>query len=334
MTKQLDTETVKVRVANEGFTLLSQYSGYTKHIQLKCPKGHVCQTTLSVWTNNTKCVKCAEELKIEAHKAEVKSMVESVGYELISCGNIKKAGFTAKCLNGHVKEYNYFNFKKGHHCGICAGRIADIKIISQAFSNKGYVQLSDYIGAKKPIKFRCDSGHIHQMTATQIMRGDDCGICYGRYLSTEQVRKALAEEEYILLSEYKSAHAPLKYQCPIGHIHTTKWASWQSGNRCRICCNRGFDYNKPGTLYYLRFEYGGEYYYKIGITNKTVEDRYRKEPTPYRIIKTVHYSDGKECYKAEQLVLKQHKEYLHKNITILRDGNSELFNKDVLNLDK
>lgn len=333
MTKQLDTETVKVRVANEGFTLLSQYSGYTKHIQLKCPKGHVCQTTLSVWTNNTKCVKCAESIKIAKHKEDVRLMVEGLGFTLISCGDIKKEGFTAKCPKGHVKKYNYFSFKKGHHCGICAGRVADIDKISQAFINKGYTQLSDYIGALNPIKFRCDAGHIHQMTATQIMRGDDCGVCYGRYLTTEQVKHQIESENYELLSDYVDAYAPLTYRCPVGHVHTVTWRGWQSGNRCRECCNRGFDHNKPGTLYYLRFDYNGTYYYKIGITNKTVEERYGRENTPYKILKTVFYSDGRECYNDEQSILKRHSPFLYKKEPILRDGNSELFIKDVLDLD-
>jgi len=104
------------------------------------------------------------------------------------------------------------------------------------------------------------------------------------------------------------------------------------GRGCPSCAKSGFDPNKPAILYYLRVSTNA---YKIGITNSTVEERYTsKDLAKITVINTVQYNNGAEAYKAEQYILKKYKKYKYIGEPLLSSGNTELFNKDVLKLDK
>ena len=61
------------------------------------------------------------------------------------------------------------------------------------------------------------------------------------------------------------------------------------GSGCPSCAVTGFDRNKPGTLYYLSINDGEAY--KIGITNRTVQQRYTNlDLESITILHQIHYS--------------------------------------------
>lgn len=91
----------------------------------------------------------------------------------------------------------------------------------------------------------------------------------------------------------------------------------------------------PGTLYYLRVEKDGVVAYKIGITNKKVTERYTKEELKnVTVIKTWDFPNGLEARQEETRILRDFKVYLLKGVCLLHSGNTELFDRDVLQLDK
>ncbi len=95
---------------------------------------------------------------------------------------------------------------------------------------------------------------------------------------------------------------------------------------------RGFDKTKPGSLYYLSINNGEAY--KIGITNYTVTERYGKEDlAKIKVLKIWEFAVGKDAYVAEQYYLKEYKYARYTGPALLRSGNTELFNQDVLLLD-
>lgn len=95
----------------------------------------------------------------------------------------------------------------------------------------------------------------------------------------------------------------------------------------------GFNQQKPAILYYLRLKYGA---YKIGITNSTVEKRYTvTEAKEFDIVKTWEYTTGADALAEEQRILSQFKANRYTGNPILTSvGITEMFNKDVLNLDQ
>ena len=127
-------------------------------------------------------------------------------------------------------------------------------------------------------------------------------------------------------------------QQPNGHI--------TSKQGCKECYNESFkqsnnsEFNDRGwrlffknrrtTLYYIRFTYHGKYYYKIGITTKTVAQRFAGEPIPYEILFERSYKSGQTAYKKEQDILNKYKKHRYCGPNILRSGNSELHVKNIM----
>lgn len=104
-----------------------------------------------------------------------------------------------------------------------------------------------------------------------------------------------------------------------------------AGNGCPSCAKNGFDPTKSAILYYLKIN-GGQCY-KIGITNKSVDERFsNSELQLIEVVKTWYYEDGAEAYEAEQKILKDYSQYQYKGPDILKSGNTELFTIDVLGI--
>jgi hypothetical protein len=107
---------------------------------------------------------------------------------------------------------------------------------------------------------------------------------------------------------------------------------------CCHCQGRvagGFKDYLPAILYYLKVEHNGEVGYKIGITNKTVAHRYRSNKLGrITILKEWSYAEGKNARNAETRILQDLRVYKWTGAPLLTDGNSEIFDRDVLELEK
>ena len=107
------------------------------------------------------------------------------------------------------------------------------------------------------------------------------------------------------------------------------------GNGCPQCASSGFKSYLPAILYYLRVEYNGMVAYKIGITNRTVNERYsRNHKGSILILKQWDFSKGADAMVREAEILNDFKVYAWKGIEMLSDGNSELFDRDILELEE
>ena len=106
------------------------------------------------------------------------------------------------------------------------------------------------------------------------------------------------------------------------------------GYGCPKCAKNGtFDMDGYSLLYYVSINNGE--YYKIGVTNNTVKNRFKKDiHVSVQLIHQWFYFVGEQAYRKEQEIMKEFSDKLAKNIKILRTGNSEIFIEDVLNLDK
>ena len=126
------------------------------------------------------------------------------------------------------------------------------------------------------------------------------------------------------------------WKCPEGHEWKATLANRTKGETgCPSCALWGFDPTKPGTLYYIRVETSGEPLYKIGITNHTVQERFNsRDVDKITLIKTWEYPFGFEARERETEVLRDFKDQLYDGSDVLTDGNSEIFEMDVLGLDE
>ncbi len=138
------------------------------------------------------------------------------------------------------------------------------------------------------------------------------------------------------MTKYTHSDNQVKIRC-IEHdyIFSQMARSHLQGNMgCSLCSNnsRGFNANKSAILYYLSINNGQAY--KIGITHLTVEERYAsKDLSKIKIINIINYKYGIDALHAEQEILKRYKEFKYTGKDLLKSGNTELFNIDILELD-
>lgn len=93
----------------------------------------------------------------------------------------------------------------------------------------------------------------------------------------------------------------------------------------------GFQKSKPATLYYLKIKTIVGDLYKIGVTNRSVEDRFRGEDTALiTVLAKFSFAKGSDCYKAEQSILGMYSHHKYQGEPVLMSGNTELFTENVL----
>lgn len=94
----------------------------------------------------------------------------------------------------------------------------------------------------------------------------------------------------------------------------------------------GFDKSKLAYLYYLKVTTDtNQILYKIGITNRTVNERFNlTDLSKIEIIKQKLYERGQDAYELEQKLLKMYKQYQYTGPNVLESGNTELFTVDIL----
>jgi len=93
-----------------------------------------------------------------------------------------------------------------------------------------------------------------------------------------------------------------------------------------------FSFNKEESaiLYYLRLDNG---IYKIGITNRSIKERFYGDNHIITVIAEVHYLKGADALKREQEIIEEFKEFKYFGPKILKTGgNTELFTKNILSI--
>ena len=107
-----------------------------------------------------------------------------------------------------------------------------------------------------------------------------------------------------------------------------------SGHGCPNCAIYGFNPSKSAILYYIKIIQDKNTYYKIGITNNDLKLRFKSDMQYITVLNIKKYVNGVDAYIEEQRILKEHFDDRYIGPPILRyRGNTEIFTKDVLNLD-
>lgn len=186
-----------------------------------------------------------------------------------------------------------------------------------------YVPLEEYISAVTPILHECFFEHSWRVRPNDILSGQGCPICAGTYKRTlNEYKQNLISKNiyYEPIGTYINNKTPIKHRCSEGHEWLATPNNILAGNKCPKCSNYGFDNNSPAILYYIKI---GNYY-KIGITNKSVKERFYGEPKEIVVLGIRYFETGAEARDAESTLLNQVKR-VHIPGFIKSGGNTELF---------
>jgi hypothetical protein len=248
---------------------------------------------------------------------------------------------------------------KGFGCGRC-GRVKTAKKLShpherfledarRAHGDRYDYSQVVYVNALSKVTVVCrDHGAFRQKPANHI-RDVGCPVCGTESAAALRVRttkefvceaKAVHRDRYDYSKvAYRKSHEKVEIVCA---VHGSFWASPVNhvrGNKagCPDCAESGFKPSLPGLLYYLAVTTDeGDRIYKIGITNLSVQRRFcSQDLARIRIIKLWRFDVGRLAAIREAEILSQFAGYRYYGPVILvSSGNSELFTRDVLSLDR
>ena len=195
--------------------------------------------------------------------------------------------------------------------------------------------LVEYKRAHSKVVIVCKEHGKFTVTPNNHLSGQNCQKCIGN--------KQLTTDEFILKSHvvhgnkydyslvrYTSNKLKVTIICPIHGEFLQQANSHMEGCGCPGCATYGFDTAKPGYIYYLKVVAGSQELYKIGITNRTINERFSLiDLKKVEVIKQKLYLKGIDALKLEASIKRQYKQYQYKGGCILESGNTELFTVDI-----
>ncbi len=246
---------------------------------------------------------------------------------------------------------------KGRGCPKCKGnkiskarsdtRETFIEKSKKVHENKYDYSKVEYINSHTKVKIYCN---IHKkyfpQTPNNHLKGQGCQKCGNFKISINKRKpqdqfikeaKEMYKDKYdyshiVYINSYTSMNILCNIHKEFFNVIPCNHLNGKGCPKCPKCAKYGFDPSKSAILYYICID---EKYYKIGITNRTLKERYsKKELKQIRIVKTWNYDLGKEAYDREQLIIKEFKHSLV-DINPLNSSvkSKEIFNHDILGLD-
>lgn len=226
-------------------------------------------------------------------------------------------------------------------------KITHEEFVLKLSSIKPFIRCVDgevYKGSHHKIKFVCSSNHEFESSPTNILNEKyiGCKRCSAQKMSIEKFKDDSKFTEqlskihlgYTPISKYAGCFAKVTVVCDKGHKFSSRAKDLLDGTGCSVCRPSGYKDTLPGTLYYLRVEHDNEVFYKIGITNLSVDKRFTLlERNKIKILMQETYENGLLARIAEKQVLEVFGDFLAKDVKIFKKGNTEIFTKDVLCLD-
>jgi hypothetical protein len=191
----------------------------------------------------------------------------------------------------------------------------------------------EYIRGKAHVKIICPAHGLFEQIPTKHLQGSGCTDCAGIRKKTtdrfiEEAQKVHCDKYDYSMVEYINAKVKVKVICPDHGAFEQIPNSHLKGSGCTSCCVSGFNTNKEGILYFLKFEKDFATFWKIGITNRTVEKRFKSDALFVTDRQEWHFDKGLYAYQIEQTILKEFAKFRYEIplFSLLhKGGDSECF---------
>lgn len=338
------------------------YVAAKKKVTIICPEhGEFEQQPHNHFRGNGGCRECAGNKPLTLEKfieRANKAHGNRYDYSRVQFQNVEDK-IEIICPDHGPFYQRLFSHLKGIGCNQC-GRIVTGKKLAHSLNrflddakkahgdHYGYSQV-EYVNALTKVTIICPNHGPFKQTPASHIRDIGCPKCGDERMAEKRVKSTeeFVEEATAIHGDrydyskvqYKTSHDKVKIICPehgafmqtpANHTNT----SHQAG--CPGCALSGFDQTKPGILYYLAITTDSrDTLYKIGITNLTVERRFPNlDLTRIRIIRIWHFEVGGDAAERESAILNQfEKDQYYGPKILVGAGNTELFTRDVLELD-
>jgi hypothetical protein len=226
--------------------------------------------------------------------------------------------------------------RTGTKCGRCRYPWT-LETARDAFFAQGLLLLDTvFINTTTPMRFSCIAGnHTHKMTLGNLVNQQQgCGLCKPHKYTLAEASTIYWEHGYLLMeTTYNNIGKPMRCWCMSGnHEHTVSLSMLVHQNsKCSWCPGKAFNRAAPTLLYYLEFRVSPQRtVYKIGVTNRTVEARYKGCKTPYSILWQGLYSTGDMALRVEGVVRHYYNALRCSDTPVQGLGNTELFDFNII----
>ncbi len=305
----------------------------------------------------TRCPKCMSRQNLTLPRFQ--RLAEQAHGKKYSYERVESVNYSSK-VEINCPEHGYFSQNVGSHlsgcgcpdCGNLKKGISFTNSIDKVI--KGFravhgdcydYKLVNYINNNTPVKIICPRHGVFTQLPSNHQQGKGCKVC-GHKITTDKHRKNtqwfIEEAKKIFgfkydysKAEYRSKKQKIKIICRIHGEFQQAPDHHLRGQGCIECADYGFKKTEPAIAYYLRINiFNKTPIYKIGITNRTVNERWSKEDLDLiSVIEVWHYEKGSDAYNFEQKILKLYESQRYKGSPLLSSGNTELFTNDILKLD-
>lgn len=306
-----------------------EYINNRTKITINCPNHGCFKQAPNHHFRGLGCPKCGRE-----SSSLVRSLSKEKFIEKAIAVHGGKYLYLSECINSYTKVniecrlHGIFkqtpkDHLQGSGCPMC-GR--ESKILARTLSKEEFIEKAiarhgdnkyrypdEYIHNRTKVKIECLIHGIFEQLANNHLRGHGCPKCgeesraLAKTLSNEEfVERAIAKHgnkfDYSQL-EYINDKTKVKIGCPNHGFFEQKANGHSQGRGCPQCANSGFDSAKSAILYLLKFKKDFAIFWKIGITNRTVEKRFGGE-SMFIVERNIwEYENGGDAYSIEQKVL-------------------------------
>ena len=241
-----------------------------------------------------------------------------------------KSKILHECVEGHRWAVTPTNILSGKGCPYCDAVDTDKYVKKLKLVNPSIVCLEEYIKTAIPILHK----HLYcsyewKARPHDILLGGGCPKCNGSMLKSEDTYRAeLEQTEFILVGNYISTRVA------VTHKHKLCDYEWKvtpqnilAGSGCPNCSSSGLKTNLPCKVYFVEFTYNKTTYFKIGITQRKISDRFQGDWNKFnmKVLWELTLANYHEAKVIESNILNEHR--VNKiNTGLLHSGNTETFN--------
>jgi hypothetical protein len=344
----VDAQDEWVGIANEVHAGKYDYSkfDYTKgktKVCIICPEhGEFYQYPIHHITGSG-CPTCAGCARLDTNKfidRAVEIHGNRYGYSKVEYERSHKHVLIICPDHGEFKQLPYMHLQ-GQRCKWCAGQGVPTteQWVEKAIAihgDKYDYSRAVYTNSSSKVEIICPEHGVFTQGSINHTYGQGCPKCRSDTNDEWIVKaKAVHGDKYdYSITEFKNTKKKVSIICPEHGEFVQMPLDHLRNGGCASCAVHGFDPFQPAILYYLRVETRNQTTYKVGITNRTVKERFTVyDLERVTIIREKFYTAGIDARDEETRILRQFKEFMYIGEPLLSSGNSELFDRDVLLLD-
>ena len=325
-----------------------EYKGSLDKVKIICSKHGVFTQTPSDHLSGNGCPKCKNKNKTKTIEQFIEEAREVHGdiydYSLVEYKN-NSTRVKIVCSAHGIFEQSPNSHLRGCGCSSCVGlrkkTTEQFIIDARVVHNDRYdYTLVEYKNNKTKVKIICPAHGVFEQIPNDHLTGCGCYNCgklvTNRSNTEEFVVKARIKHgdkyDYSMVV-YENNITKISIICRLHGVFLQKPADHLRGNGCSNCSKELTHYekykDKRTILYYIKIDN----FYKIGLTQSSVENRFYKEIKEginIEIIKTIEFEDGWKAYLLEQTILKETNHLrLKKKESPIKGGWTEVRRKDI-----